>query len=139
MSRIPSCAAVALVLLCGCYEPPSTNITLPIQTTQEKSALLSLRELHAAQQHHLAQQGSYAASLDALVSSGALQGSLADGEKSGYRFAVLAASPAGFQLSAEPLEFGKTGRRRFFADETGVIRFSSDAVQPLNASLPAVQ
>ncbi len=128
-----------MLLLSGCYEPPSTNITVPIQATQEKSALLSLRELHAAQQHHLAQLGSYASSLNALVSSGALQGGLADGEKSGYRFSVLAATASSFQLIAEPIEFGKTGRRRYYTDQSGVIRFSKDANQALDTSLPAVQ
>ena len=42
-------------------------------------------------------------------------------EKYGYRF-DLRTSGNGFEAVAMPLEYGKTGKRSFFVDQTGVVR-----------------
>jgi hypothetical protein len=42
-------------------------------------------------------------------------------ENFGYKIDVIA-SGAKFQATATPLEYGKTGKRSFFIDESGVIR-----------------
>jgi len=67
---------------------------------------------------------------------------LAGGVKTGYRFAYIPRSSKGdgmmdaYEVSANPLEPGKYGRRHFFMNETGVIRLSETG--PANASDPAL-
>ena len=68
---------------------------------------------------------------------------LASGEKGGYRFTYSSQSTKGdgkidvFQVTADPLIPGKTGRHHFFVDQTGVIRMSYEG--PANASSVALQ
>lgn len=47
---------------------------------------------------------------------------LASGTKQGYTFTYNLINSETFTLNAEPVYLGKTGTRRFYADETGVIR-----------------
>jgi len=44
----------------------------------------------------------------------------------GYRFAYHRTSADSFQISATPLQFGKTGGRNFLVDESGMIRFTDE-------------
>lgn len=52
--------------------------------------------------------------------------------KSGYKFTYTPGQPdrqgriTGFTSSARPVKYEKTGKRSFFADETGVIRFTTE-------------
>ena len=66
---------------------------------------------------------------------------LGSGEKHGYRFSVTVmlgggASGPAFSCIAEPAEPGKTGNKRFFVDQTGVIRCTSDGSEPNKSSPP---
>jgi hypothetical protein len=62
--------------------------------------------------------------------AGFLDSDLANGMKSGYniRYVILGAStlgaPAKYELSATPLQYGRTGRRSFFRDSNGVLHAS---------------
>ena len=65
---------------------------------------------------------------------------LGSGVKSGYQFVVIPGN-AGFGdeayvATADPGSPGRTGVRRFFLDETGVIRFTSDGSAPNANSMP---
>jgi hypothetical protein len=59
--------------------------------------------------------------------AGLLDSDLANGMKNGYnvRYAILGAStlgaPAKYELSATPLQYGRTGRRSFFRDANGTL------------------
>ncbi len=59
--------------------------------------------------------------------AGLLDSDLANGMKNGYniRYVILGAStlgaPAKYELSATPLQYGRTGRRSFFRDSDGVL------------------
>lgn len=46
--------------------------------------------------------------------------------RSGYRFSYERTSIDSYTITASPLEFGKSGTRNFFADESGVIRCTSE-------------
>jgi len=61
---------------------------------------------------------------------------LAGGTKQGYQFTYELIDTESFKLNADPSVPGKTGTRRFFVDETGVIRANSN-VQASSAD-PAV-
>ncbi len=54
-------------------------------------------------------------------------------EKSGYRFSYRpgGGSPiAAYTIVVRPIDFGTTGKRSFFADESGVIRYTDEAREP---------
>ena len=59
--------------------------------------------------------------------AGLLDSDLANGMKNGYniRYAILGAStlgaPAKYEISATPLQYGRTGRRSFFRDSNGTL------------------
>lgn len=72
-------------------------------------------------------EGAYAANLSELESAELLDSELASGSKDGYRFAMVVGGK-NFTVTATPLEFGKTGNRSFFADETGVVRYETGKV-----------
>ena len=54
--------------------------------------------------------------------AGLIDPTLASGMKSGYRFQYTRTSSSSYTITARPVEFGKTGTRNFFTDESGVIR-----------------
>ncbi|MDP2921815.1 MAG: type II secretion system protein [Candidatus Omnitrophota bacterium] len=62
---------------------------------------------------------------------------LAAGTKQGYRFTYAFLDTESFTLNADPVVPGKTGTRRFFANESGVIRANS--IGEASAADPAVE
>jgi len=68
----------------------------------------------------------YAPDLTALAESGLLGREVAStGGRYGYRFTTQGGANQ-FTVNADPLIPGKTGERHFFADESGVIRWSRE-------------
>jgi type IV pilus assembly protein PilA len=59
-----------------------------------------------------------------------IDAALASGVRAGYRFTYTPSSSSGdekmdtYEVSADPLEPGKSGKRHFFLNESGVIRMS---------------
>jgi hypothetical protein len=58
--------------------------------------------------------------------------------KYGYNF-QLTASRDQFEATASPVEYGRTGRRSFFVDQTGVVRGDDHGGGPANAGDKAVR
>lgn len=117
--------------------------------TNERSALGALRRVVVASETYRLSYGSYPPSLAALGpaapgKSGSAERAdfidsvLGSGLKSGYRFEYIPVRDrrrvTGFQVVARPVDVS-SGRRRFFVDQTGVIRSSSSA-DPSPASPP---
>lgn len=95
-----------------------------LRSARESSALASIKAIHAAQAQYVTQTGRFAASLSDLGPPLKLLGAdLAGGVKSGYKF-TLAKSDSGYWVRAEPVDFGASGRRSYYADETLVTRES---------------
>jgi type IV pilus assembly protein PilA len=98
--------------------------------TRETAALQAVKTLHTAEIQYQSQYGRYAASLTELgpPASGAptpssadlIGNDLANGEKQGYRF-VVAATPGGYTINANPVSYGSSGSRSFYSDQTMVI------------------
>jgi type IV pilus assembly protein PilA len=94
---------------------------------RETAALQAVRTLYTAEVQYQSQYGRYAASLAELgppasgaptpSSAGLIGNDLANGEKQGYRF-VVAATPGGYTINANPVTYGTSGSRSFFADQT---------------------
>jgi type IV pilus assembly protein PilA len=65
---------------------------------------------------------------------------LGSGFKSGYQFVVVPGNAGNgdevYTATADPATPGRTGIRRFFLDQTGVIRFTSDGTAPNVNSMP---
>ena len=72
----------------------------------------------------------YPDSLDALISPESdppyIDSVLASGEKSGYEYTYVLENAESFYVRADPVRQNWTGKRYFFADETGVIRASTE-------------
>jgi type IV pilus assembly protein PilA len=100
---------------------------------RETGAIATLKTIYAAQVQYQSTFNKFAGSLSQLGppagaggtegpdAAGLISGSLATGNSSGYVF-TLSTSPTGYTISAVPKVFGSTGRRTFYADQTGVIR-----------------
>src|SRR3989442_695572 len=96
----------------------------------ESSAIQSLRAIHSAEATFQATtgNGSYG-SWQELVSAKLIAQDLVDQTRKGYRFRLQVkprsdSTPASFRAVASPRIYGQTGRRSFYIDEFGVIRFS---------------
>jgi len=103
----------------------------------EKSAIDSVNKVAAAIEAYRNKYGRLPESLANLgpplhgaangEAAGLLDSDLANGMKNGYniRYAILGAStlgaPAKYELSATPLQYGRTGRRSFLRDSNGVL------------------
>lgn len=118
-----------------------------MMAAHEIEAIRQIATIHQGEAQYYSQFGAYATALTALgpPASGApgpqaadlIPRSLADGEASGYLFA-LTARPNGYTVSAVPKVFNSTGRRTFYSDETLVIR-ANNAPEPATAASPELQ
>ncbi len=59
-------------------------------------------------------------------------------EKSGYRFEVTVSGDK-FEVSAAPVEYGKTGKKSYFIDNTFVVRGADRSGASATASDPPIQ
>jgi hypothetical protein len=105
--------------------------------TNEKSAVASLKELIAAIEKYrvtythlpqnLSELGPPSKGAPKSEQAGLVEADLAAGRKDGYsfRYVIVGANdsgaPAKYQLAAIPVEYGRTGTRSFFRDESGVL------------------
>jgi hypothetical protein len=89
------------------------------------SAIDSYRNKYARLPESLANLASPARGRPSVESAGLLDADLAKGAKNGYTFRYVIAggsnlgAPAKYELSATPLQYGRTGRRSFFRDSSG--------------------
>lgn len=111
------------------------NLLASKRAANEGSAQASLRTIHSAQvtYEYTTGAGAYAATLLALGGQNLIEGSLANGQKSGYDFAVVEQAGTGatavFGAYAYPSTtsgVGKTGARVFGITEVGVIHVDTD-------------
>jgi type II secretory pathway pseudopilin PulG len=104
------------------------NLLASRMAANEGATLRGLRTIHEAEQTYQATTGNgqYGTLAD-LQRDSLITADLASGEKSGYRFKVevfksTSDRPATFAVVAVPTDYGSSGRRSFFVDETGVLR-----------------
>lgn len=113
----------------------------------ESSAVSSLRMLNAACANYFMLYGGYPRALSNLgpgdstdsATAGLIDAALANGTKNGYVFTYLpgAAGVGGnvlsYSVKANPLTTGTSGKRRFFTDQSGVIRANSGGEADANS------
>jgi len=128
-SLIELLIVVAIILIILAIALPQVN---KIQmNAREMAAVAQIRTLLTAQTQYMSQFGHYATALPELgpAAGGATEGpsaaglipqSLATGSNSGYNF-TMTGSAGGYAVLAVPVAFGNTGRRTFYADQSGII------------------
>lgn len=107
------------------------NLLRSRMAANEASSIGSLRAINAAAEAYAQTYGHYPRSLKELGpsiggqpsqnSAGLIDGALADGEKSGYRYSYQPKPGSGYSVNAEPLDPGSSGYRHFSTDQTGVL------------------
>ncbi len=131
MSFLAGCARAGHGLIVIAVTAVLLAITLracsaPVHAPNGTGAIKAITTIHTAQVQYFSNYGLLAASMRELgpPASGAdgpsganlIERDLANGEKGGYRF-TLTATPAGYNLSAVPSQFGISGRRTYFSDQ----------------------
>ena len=98
----------------------------------EEIAMSVLRTINSAEATYQATEGngSYG-SLDQLARANLISKEMLD--RYGYRFEINASGNQ-FEATATPIEYGQTGRRSFYIDQTGVLRGDDHAGAPANVA-----
>jgi len=117
-----------------------------LMSGHETAVIQEINTLHQAEVQYYSQYGQFASSLGELgpptsgaagpQAAGLIPEDLGEGQASGYVWS-LASTSTGYAISAVPEQFGKTGSRTFYSDETRTIRNNFSA-EPANASSPAI-
>ena len=110
----------------------------------EMAVIREIQTINSMQTQYMSQFGRFAATLAELgppASGGPgpqaadlIPGSLSSGDKDGYTF-MMAATPGGYTLNANPKTYNSSGRRTFFTDQNMIIHQNWSA-EPANASSP---
>lgn len=109
-----------------------TNVRGTSIPVNEANAIGTLRTISSAQVLYLERsKGNVYGTLEQLIKANFISASLKSGKKSGYVFKVMPGDRDGkhiqylYTVTAEPIEAGKTGKRYFFIDQSGIIRYSN--------------
>ena len=99
----------------------------------EASAIVSLRTISTLNERYRVRFSEYAGTLNDMTAGDFIDDNLGSGFKSGYTYTYTGGAST-FTCNAAPGSPGQTGRRYFFVDASGVIRFSTTgAAGPANA------
>ena len=130
-SLIELLIVVAIIGIIAAIAVP--NLLQSKAAANEASAISAMRNLVTAHITYSATvgAGSYAANLGALQTAKLIDSVLGSGTKDGYTF-VSAGTANNFTVTADPTVPGSTGTRRFFTDESGVIRYDLDSTADAN-------
>jgi type IV pilus assembly protein PilA len=147
-SLIELLIVVAIILIIAAIAIP--NLLRAKMAANEASAVGSIRTINTTAVEYSTTYGGYPPSLASLggpaggsaTSSSAelIDAVLAGGTKSGYSFAYTTGSTdnngniLAYTLTAVPTSAGTTGQRRFFTDQTGVIRANTAGTANINST-----
>jgi hypothetical protein len=93
-------------------------------TDLDTPAIGSIKRIQAAEEQFLKRHGRYGELHELLPSSGGpLPGELVSGQSRGHKFILRANGPL-YSVQTVPVEWGRTGSRSFYSDQTNVIRAS---------------
>ncbi len=121
-------------LIAGCGSQPSEQSPI-VTVANETAAMTRLRAIAEAEQSYLAETGKYA-TLEELMQRG-MVGDPSKGKLSGYKFEVVATAK-GFQAVAVPEEYGVTGKRSFYIDQSNTMRGKDRKGERASAADPVV-
>jgi hypothetical protein len=122
--RVSCCLAIAFLAACSGRHP----------ATDELSAIKTIRLLNDSEHRYYAAHGEYAELVALLPSDARLTvGEFVGKTPSGYQFAIVP-SAAGYSLQASHGSDPTFTFRRFYSDQTSVIRFSIGSAVPTSQS-----
>jgi len=138
--------AVAILLVIAAIAIPS--LLHSKLSDSEAAAVSSLRTLNAACVSYAKLYGGYPGSLSNLgpgspadsASADLIDAALASGTKSGYVFTYTAGAAGvdgnvlGYSITANPSAASAKGQRRFFTDQSGIIRANSVGAADVNST-----
>jgi prepilin-type N-terminal cleavage/methylation domain-containing protein len=135
---------MAIILVIAAIAFPQMGKQL--MAAHESAVIQQIKTLHQGEIQYYSQFGQYATSLTQLgpPASGAagptaadiIPKNLADGHASGYIFTVTG-TPTGYAINAVPEQFGSSGSRTFYSDQTLVTR-NNYTQEPATANSPAI-
>ncbi len=104
------------------------NSTDPYQSSNDASAINSIRQIVTSQITYSDTTGRYAPDLAVLLAEGLIDSALGSGTKDGYTLSTHTDGEDNtFRVNATPLSQAKKNHlRSFYADETGVIRYTEE-------------
>ncbi len=111
------------------------NLLQSKAASNEASAISSVRLMVSAQFTRNTTTSAYAPDLATLGSAALVDDVLGSGTKDGYYFSSSGGS-ASFTINADPIVHLSTGKRSFFADESGVIRYTTTNAPATSSDLP---
>jgi type IV pilus assembly protein PilA len=139
-SLIELLIVIAIILIIVTVALPKLNNAT--RFAHETAAIKAIQTIHTVQVQYNSQYGRYATSLTELgpPASGAptataadlIDSSLAQGEKSGYKF-TMTASQGGYVINASPVTYGSSGTRTFYSDQSMVVR-ENNGPEPATAT-----
>ena len=114
---------VAIIALLAAIAIP--NLIRARLSANEAAAETAIRTIHTAAQSYRAVNTAFPASLTTLASATPpyIDSVLGAGAKNGYNFTLTAGTNT-FSSTARPQNYGTSGSRSFFVDESGVIRYT---------------
>jgi type IV pilus assembly protein PilA len=137
---------IAIILIIVAAALP--RLTRARMFAEETAAIRAVSVLHTAQTQYYSQFNRYASSLQELgppasgnagaAGADLVDRELANGTRGGYNF-TMTVSPAGYAINAQPKQFGTSGSRSFFSDQTQIIRhrFANEAATATDPEITA--
>ena len=144
-SLIELLIVIAIILIILTIAVP--KLSTAQMNAREMAVVREIQTVNTAQAQYMSQFGKFATAMAELgpPNSGGpgpsaadlIPGSLSSGEKDGYSF-ILAVTPQGYSLNANPKVYNSTGRRTFFSDQNMIIHQNWSA-EPANGSSPELK
>ena len=144
-SLIELLIVIAIILVILAIAIPKANTVM--MSGREMATIREIQTIHQAETQYYSQFGKYAVNLAQLgpPQSGSpgpegadlIPNNLAQGKHNGHVFTVVA-SPTGYAVSVIPEQFGSSGRRTFYSDQTLVIR-NNWSQEPATPESPEIQ
>jgi len=139
-SLIELLIVIAIILIIITIAVPKYNQTQMYM--RETAAVKAIQTIHQMEVQYQSQYGRYATSLAELgppqsgnpgpAAADLIQRDLSEGEKQGYKFAVTP-TQGGYVVQAQPVNYGSSGRKSYYSDQSMVIR-ENDGPEPATAS-----
>ena len=114
----------------------STSETPPETVKNERQAMTTLWTIASSEEGYRVSNGSGYGSLDQLIEAKLLPKERL--ENTGYRFEVTVTADS-FQITAVPVEYGKTGKLSYFMDQTHIVRGADHSGGAATASDPPIR
>src|SRR5215471_18472632 len=130
---VTNIVSISIILLIAAIAIP--NILAARRAAFQAVAVNSLREIHTAEERYQMRKGKgHYGTLAELQSESLITPEMAGGIHWGYRFKIEVGKDGsdGWEGFATPTEYGSTGVRSFFIDETGILR--GEDIHGLDAS-----